>query len=239
VAKHGNRAVTSKCGSADVLEALGISTTLSPEAAARMLAEHQFAFLFAPLYHPAFKQIGPARKICAERGQRTLFNFLGPLLNPAHPSVMLIGTARPNLCEPMARVLQTLGVDRGMVVCGQAGNGHLDELSTLGENIVSEFYQENAISTSILQPMYFPIQPAKIEDLRGGDPKLNADVVCQILNGQERGPKRDAVCLNAAGALMVAGKVKTMIEGWEMAASLIDSQKAFAKLSELQKACKN
>ena len=119
VAKHGNRAVTSQAGSADVLEALGIPIDLTPAEAARSLREHNFAFFFAPNYHPAFKHISPARKLCADRGQRTIFNLLGPLLNPARPSAMLMGVPRPELCEPFAHVLQSLGVRRAMVVCGK------------------------------------------------------------------------------------------------------------------------
>ena len=133
VAKHGNRAITSKSGSADVLDALGIPTDLSPTDAAAAIAEHGFAFLFAPLYHPAFKHIAPARALCAERGQRTLFNFLGPLLNPARPTAQLIGVPRIELTKPMAKVLQHLGIQRGMVVCGRVGEQQMDELSTLGE----------------------------------------------------------------------------------------------------------
>ena len=139
VAKHGNRAVTSSVGSADVIEALGIRVDLSPADAARALRERGFAFFFAPNFHPAFKNIAPARKLCAERGQRTIFNLLGPLLNPARPSAMLVGVPRPELCEPMARALQSLGARRGMVVCGAIGNrqsaigNYLDELSTLGD----------------------------------------------------------------------------------------------------------
>ena len=125
VAKHGNRAITSQSGSADVLTALGIPTDLSPGDAAASMAMHGFAFLFAPLYHPAFKHIAPARKLCAEAGQRTLFNFLGPLLNPARPSAQLIGVPRAELTEPMAKVLQTLGIQRGMVVSGSGEGGEL------------------------------------------------------------------------------------------------------------------
>src|SRR5204863_4294839 len=113
VAKHGNRAITSQAGSADVLETLGIRIDLSPEQAAAFLRDHQFAFLFAPNYHPAFKFLSPARKLCAEQGQRTIFNILGPLLNPAHPSAQLIGVPRPSLCEPMAQVIKMLAVRRG------------------------------------------------------------------------------------------------------------------------------
>src|SRR5881394_1354144 len=150
VAKHGNRAITSQAGSADVLEALGVKIDWAPDEAARSLREHQFAFFFAPKYHPAFNNIAPARKLCAERGQRTIFNFLGPLLNPARPSAQLIGVPRAELCEPIARVLQSLGVRRGMVVSGEVSNSatdvadstFLDELSTLGKTRIAEFYQD-------------------------------------------------------------------------------------------------
>ncbi len=121
VAKHGNRAVTSKSGSADVLEALGIRIESSPEEAVQWLREHRFAFFFAPRYHPAFKGIAPARKLCAQRGQRTVFNMLGPLLNPARPTCQIVGVSSPQWCEPLAKVLQKLGLRRAMVVCGQAG----------------------------------------------------------------------------------------------------------------------
>ncbi len=234
VAKHGNRAVTSSVGSADVIEELGIRVDLSPAEAARALREHNFAFFFAPNFHPAFKNIAPARKLCAGRGQRTIFNILGPLLNPARPTAMLVGVPRPELCEPMARALQSLGTRRGMVVCGQAEGKHLDELSTLGANHVAEFYQERGFSTSILTTENFPLQPATLADLRGGDKFANAEIIRRILRGAERGPKRDAVLLNAGAALFVAGKVKSLAEGWELAAETIDSGRAEAKLAELK-----
>src|SRR5476649_1163554 len=234
VAKHGNRAVTSQAGSADVLEALGIKINLSPEEAARSLREHNFAFFFAPNYHPAFKNISPARKICAERGQRTIFNLLGPLLNPARPSAMLMGVPRPELCEPMAHVLQSLGVRRAMVVCGKvSGAGFLDELSTLGENTIAEFYQERGFTVSTTMPEQFHLQHATLADLLGGDKIANAKIVREILCGQERGPKRDAVLLNAAAALFIAGKIKSLVEGWDLAGETIDSGRADAKLAEL------
>jgi len=234
VAKHGNRAITSQAGSADVLEALGVRIDLTPAEAARSLREHHFAFFFAPNYHPAFKHIAPARKLCAERGQRTIFNFLGPLLNPARPSAMLVGVPRPELCEPLARVLQSLGVRRAMVVCGSVpAASHLDELSTLGPNLVAEFYQERGFATSVLSPEQFPVQSAKLADLIGGDCKTNAEIVRRILRGGERGPKLDAVLLNAAAALFVAGKTKSLVEGWDLAAEIIDDGRANAKLAEL------
>jgi anthranilate phosphoribosyltransferase len=234
VAKHGNRAVTSQAGSADVLEALGIKIDLSPEEAARALRERNFAFFFAPNYHPAFKNILPARKICAERGQRTIFNLLGPLLNPARPSAMLMGVPRPELCEPLAHVLQSLGVRRAMVVCGKvSGAGFLDELSTLGENSIAEFYQERGFNVSTTLPDQFPLQPATLADLLGGDKMANAKIVREILSGKERGPKRDAVLLNAAAALLVDGKTKSLSEGWDLAVETIDGGNADAKLAEL------
>jgi anthranilate phosphoribosyltransferase len=234
VAKHGNRAVTSQAGSADVLEALGIKINLSPEEAARSLRDHHFAFFFAPNYHPAFKHISPARKLLAERGQRSIFNLLGPLLNPARPSAMLMGVPRPEYCEPLAHVLQSLGVRRAMVVCGTvSATSFLDELSTLGENTIAEFYQELGFTVSTTKPEQFPLQPAALTDLVGGDKNSNAKIVREILSGRERGPKRDAVLLNAAAALFVAGKVRSQAEGWELASETIDRGRADAKLAEL------
>ena len=238
VAKHGNRAVTSLIGSADVMEALGIPFDLGPEDAARSLRQHSFAFFFAPKYHPAFKHIVPARKLCAARGQSTIFNFLGPLLNPARPSAQLLGVPRPELCEPIARVLQSLGVRRAMVVCGAVPDEHgavryLDELSPLGPTTIAEFYQEHARACSTLSPESFPGQPATVASLGGGDREVNATIIRRVLGGEERGPKRDAVLLNAAAALFVAGRTRSMTDGWELAAELIDRGQAQAKLAEL------
>jgi anthranilate phosphoribosyltransferase len=239
VAKHGNRAVTSQAGSADVLEALGIRVDLSPEEAVAFLRDHHFAFFFAPRYHPAFKHIGSTRKLCAERGQRTIFNFLGPLLNPVRPSCQLIGVPRPELCAPMAKVLKSLGVRRGMVVSGQvpangtASSAFLDELSTLGSTTVAEFYQDRGFAASALETIHFPLQKATLADLAGGNRETNAVIVQRLLGGEERGPKRDAVLLNCAAALFVAGRARSMIEGWELAADLLDTGKAQAKLKEL------
>ena len=261
VAKHGNRAATSAAGSADVLEALGVPLNLTPAAAATALREHGFAFFFAPNYHPAFKHIASARKRCAARGQRTIFNFLGPLLNPVRPSAMLLGVPRPELCEPIAQVLQSLGVRRAMVVCGEVteekaepltrpaatlspSDGerdgvrgspvrYLDEISTLGETTVAEFYQERGFTVSKFNPESFPLQPATLADLVGGDKLANAETARRILRGDERGPKRDAVLLNAAAALFVAGACKSLVEGWELAGRLIDDGRAARKLAQL------
>ncbi len=238
VAKHGNRASTSSTGSADVLAALGIPWQLEPDQAVAALRKHGFAFFFAPKYHPAFRHIAPARKLCAARGQPTIFNFLGPLLNPVCPTASLVGVTRPALCEPLAGVLQSLGVQRGLVVCGSVGadavsGPFLDELSPLGPTRLAEFYQERALTSSILSPELFPIQPAHLDDLKGGDAAANAELIRRILSGQERGPKRDAVLLNSAGALFVAGRAKSLLEGWDLAADVIDNGSARRKLAQL------
>lgn len=236
VAKHGNRAITSKSGSADVLEALGIPVDLSPDAAARSIAEHGFAFLFAPRFHPAFKGIAPARKACADRGQRTIFNFLGPLVNPARPTAQLLGVSRPELVEPMARTLQSLGLRRAMVVSGNVpGHGNLDELSTLGDNRVAEFYQDRAFATSTWSPMDFPAGPAQLEDLAGGDCRENAGILLRLLGGEEHGPRRDAVLMNAAAALFVAGRTRSMGEGWDLADRVLTDRAALKTVEALRK----
>jgi anthranilate phosphoribosyltransferase len=237
VAKHGNRASTSTIGSADVMEALGIPFDFGPVEAAQCLLEHGFVFFFAPKYHPAFRHITPARKLCAEQGKTTIFNVLGPLLNPARPTAMLVGVPRPQLCEPIARVLQSLGVRRAMVVCGavpgENGVRYLDELSTLGPSTIAEFYQQRGLAVSELGIELFPVQPASLADLRGGDREINASIIRRVLGGAERGPKRDAVLLNAAAALFVAGAAGNLVEGWQQAADVIDSGRAWRKLNEL------
>jgi anthranilate phosphoribosyltransferase len=251
VAKHGNRAITSQAGSADVLETLGIRIDLGPADAARWLATHQFAFLFAPHYHPAFRYIAPARKLCAEQGQRTIFNFLGPLLNPARPTIQLMGVPRPDLCESLGRVLQSLGIRRGMVVSGSvpippddpatepdrgqdpANQRWLDELSTLGTNTIAEFHHERAFSLSQWSPSDLPLRPATLADLAGGDREANAAIVRQIVTGLDQGPRRDAVLLNSAAALFLAERAASLAEGWDRAAQLIDTGTVQRKLEDL------
>ncbi|MGN6385067.1 MAG: anthranilate phosphoribosyltransferase [Verrucomicrobiota bacterium] len=233
VAKHGNRAITSQAGSADVLDELGIPTTFTPKEAAKSLSEVHFAFFFAPSYHPAFKHIGPCRKICAERGHRTIFNFLGPLLNPVRPRAQLLGVPRPELCLPLAEVLRELGSRRVMVVSGATPNGHLDELSILGGSSIAEFYHDKGFHNSILDARDFGIQPCSLEELRGGDRRENARILRRILAGEERGAKLSAVLLNSAAALFIAGKVKSLTEGLEFSDELIRSGKALKKLDQL------
>jgi anthranilate phosphoribosyltransferase len=239
VAKHGNRASTSLVGSADVMEALGIPFDLGAEQAGKALSRDGFAFFFAPKYHPAFKHIGPARRMCAERGQPTIFNFLGPLLNPACPSAMLIGVARPELCQPLAEVLQSLGVRRAMVVCGAVpgGNGapnrYLDEVSPLGPTAVAAFFPGQSLRSYTLSLEGLPLQPMVLEDLRGGGREVNAGIIRSILRGEERGPKRDAVLLNAAAAFVVAGRVETLPAGWQLADEVLGQGAALRKLESL------
>lgn len=234
VAKHGNRAITSRCGSADVLEGLGIRIDLAPEAAAQALRDRNFSFFFAPRYHPAFKEVGPARKLCADRGMRTLFNFLGPLLNPASPSRQLLGVAQPSLCEPMARVLLDLKLERAMVVSGKVDERFLDEMSTLGPTHVAEFNEKGEWLEEDYDPAPLPLQPAVLADLEGGGVADNVAIVCAILQGQDRGPRRDAVLLNASAALRLGARVTTIMNGWEMAAELIDSGRVWEKVLELR-----
>lgn len=234
VAKHGNRAITSQSGSADVLEALGIPIDLPASQAAEVLRDHGFVFLMAPLYHPAFKHIAPARRRCADQGQRTIFNFIGPLLNPARPSSQLIGVSRGDLCEPLARVLQSLGVRRGMVVSGSTGTCSMDELSILGDNRIAEFYQDRGFSVSTLSPADLGLLPASLADLAGGDKHRNAELVLNVLSGRDRGPKRDAVLLNSGAALFVAGAVSSIAEGWELGGRWIDEGRVVAKIEALR-----
>lgn len=233
VAKHGNRAITSMAGSAEVLEALEVPIDLTPEQAAESLRAHGFAFFFAVKYHPAFQHIGPARKLCAERGQRTIFNIMGPLLNPARPNVQLVGVPRPHFCQPVAVVLEELGLRRAMVVCGQAGEAWLDELSTIGPSTTAEFEPGVEPKSGTLSPSEVGISFARLEDLRGGDKFANAEIIRAILDGRERGAKRDAVLLNVGAALHVAGRTESMVAGIKAGAQVIDSGAAAAKLRQL------
>lgn len=236
VAKHGNRAVTSRCGSADVLDALGVSIHLSPAESAAQLRDHCFTFLFAPSYHPAFKAIGPARRLCAAKNRRTVFNAMGPLLNPARPTAQLVGVSQPALVEPMARALQGLGVRRAMAAAGEAPpRGWLDELSILGVNEVAEYYQDRGLNVSRWTAGFLPLQPARLEDLAGGGPAENAACIEALLAGADRSPRRDAVLLNAGAGLMLGGLTRTIAEGWDLAAAAIDSGRASATLAALRR----
>jgi anthranilate phosphoribosyltransferase len=229
VVKHGNRGITSKCGGADVLEALGIPLDLSPRAA---LDAAGCCFLFAPLYHPSFKAVAPVRKALAEEGKATIFNLLGPLLNPAHLDFQLAGVFEPKLLPLYAEAFRLLGRARGWTVHGAGG---LDEVSTLG---TSEIYAVEAgtMRRFSIQPEVLGLAPAVIADLQGGDARKNAELLEEILRGRERGPKRDIVVLNAACALVVAGLCRDLSTGMAMAGSALDSGSAHAVLIRLREA---
>lgn len=224
VAKHGNRAASSKSGAADVLEALGVNITVPPEQSAKMLEKIGICFLFAQNYHIAMKYVGPVRK---ELGIRTIFNILGPLANPAGANMELMGVYDEELVEPLARVLFNLGVKNAMVVYGQ---DKLDEISMSAPTTVCEI-KDGVFNNYVIQPEDFGYSRCKKEDLEGGTPAENAEITRAILNG-EKGPKRDAVALNSGAALYIAGKAATIQEGVKMAEELIDSGKAMEKLEE-------
>lgn len=225
VAKHGNRSVSSQCGSADVLEALGVNIAAPPDVAAACLREVGLAFLFAPTFHPAMKHAAQARK---DLGVRTAFNLLGPLTNPARPARQIVGVPRPELTELLARALSLLGSERAWVVHGADG---LDELSTTGYTKVSEC-RGLSVQTFYVHPADFGLAKATPESLKGGDAATNAKIVRAVLGGQP-GRARDVVLLNAGAALFVGGQAPTVRDGITQAAAAIDSGAATTVLDRL------
>ena len=226
VAKHGNRSVSSRSGSADVLEALGVNLALSPEDVARAVETIGMGFMFAPALHPAMKYaIGPRREI----GIRTIFNVLGPLTNPAWANVQLLGVYDPMLTRPLAEVLGRLGSKRAWVVHGEGG---LDELSLLGKSVVAQ-WDKNEVKEFVIRPEDAGLKPCKAEDLKGGDAEENARILKDIISG-EKGPKRDMVLLNAGAAIFLADKAKSLREGVVLAAESIDSMEAMRRLEALK-----
>lgn len=226
VAKHGNRSVSSRCGSADVLKALGVKIDISPEKVERCINDIGIGFLFAPLYHPAMRHaIGPRQEI----GIRTIFNILGPLTNPAGASCQVIGVYSSHLTERLARVLVNLGATHCMVVHGSDG---LDEITITGETTVSEGYGGN-VKTYTVRPGDFGMRTGTIEDIRGGDAMDNARIIEKVLNG-EIGPRRDIVVLNAAAGIFVGGKTANFKTAIQIAEESIDSGKALEKLEALR-----
>lgn len=223
IAKHGNRAASSKSGTADCQEALGINIQLTPEQCVALLEEEGFCFFFAQKYHTSMKYVGAIRK---ELGFRTVFNILGPLTNPCNPDIQLLGVYDELLVEPLAKVLMNLGVKQGLVVYGQ---DKLDEISISAPTTVCDF-KEGRYKTYVISPEDFGLEKGTKEDLVGGTPEENAQITLDILNGVEKGPKRTAVLMNAGAALYAAGKAECIAEGIKMAAELIDSGKALAKL---------
>ena len=227
VSKHGNRAASSKCGTADCLEALGVNIDEDPAKCRELLEKVGICFFFAQKYHNSMKYVGAIRK---ELGFRTVFNILGPLTNPAHPKRQLLGVYDEYLIEPLAKVLMELGVKRGMVVYG---TDKLDEISLSAPTKVCEI-KDGSLHTYEIKPEDFGLSRCKKEDLSGGDPKENAAITLSILNG-EKGAKRDAVLLNAGAALYIGEKAKSMQEGINLAARLIDSKKALKVLEDFIK----
>lgn len=225
VAKHGNRSVSSKCGSADVLQALGVRIDMDPATASMCLTDAGITFLFAPVFHPAMRHAAQARK---ELGVRTAFNLLGPLTNPARPSRQVVGVPRPELTELLARTLLALGTERAWVVHGADG---LDELSTTGHTKVSEV-RDGAVHTFYVHPADFGLPKAVPADLAGGDAETNAAIVTGILSGRQ-GAARDVVLLNAGAALLVAGAAASVQDGMAQAAGVIDSGRAADVLARL------
>jgi anthranilate phosphoribosyltransferase len=226
VAKHGNRSVSSRCGSADLLEALGINITATPDVVERCLDEAGIAFFFAPIFHPSMRHVGPTRK---ELGIRTAFNLLGPLTNPAGATRQLVGVPRPELTELVARSLALLGAERAWVVHGADG---LDEISTTGYTKVSEC-RDGAVNTFYVHPSDFNLAKAAPEALRGGDAAENAAIARRVLEG-ESGAPRDIVLLNAGVSLLIAGAAGTVQEGIARAAEAIDRGAAAATLESLR-----
>ena len=225
VAKHGNRAASSLCGTADCLEALGVNIEQSPEKCVELLKEAGMCFFFAQKYHSSMKYVGPIRK---ELGFRTVFNILGPLTNPAMPTMQLLGVYDEYLVEPLAQVLVSLGVKRGMVVYGM---DKLDEISLSAPTKVCEI-KDGWFKTTMIKPEDFGFERCTKDDLKGGAPAENAQITRDILNGQ-KGHKRNAVLMNAGAALYIGGKAESMKDGVKLAAELIDSGKATETLNKL------
>ncbi len=228
VAKHGNRSVSSKCGSADVLEKLGVKIDVTPEKAEKMLQEINICFLFAPLYHASMKFAMPARK---QLSMRTIFNILGPLSSPAAANMCLIGVYDESLVAPLAMVLKNLGVKRAMVVCGHDG---LDEISLCTSTTVCEVNGEY-INSFFLNPRQLDLPLCDPSALKGGSIEENAKIALDILSGKERGAKRNMVLLNAAACIYMSNSNQTLRECVKIAEDIIDSGKALNKLNEFIK----
>ncbi|MDE6539107.1 MAG: anthranilate phosphoribosyltransferase [Ruminococcus sp.] len=226
VAKHGNRAASSLCGTADCLEALGVNINLEPEKCRQLLNEVGFCFFFAQKYHTSMKYVAPIRK---ELGIRTVFNILGPLTNPANPKMHLLGVYDRSLVEPVAEVLMKLGSKNGMVVYG---TDKLDEISMSAPTAVCE-YQNGWIKNYEITPEQFGFERCTKEDLKGGTPSENAEITRKIISGEIQGHKRNAVLLNAGASIYIGGKADSMAEGVKLAGELIDSGKALETLEKL------
>jgi anthranilate phosphoribosyltransferase len=239
VVKHGNRGITSKSGGADVLEELGIRLDLPAEGFRRCLDEAGVGFLFAPAYHPAFKAVAGVRKQLAAKGTRTIFNLIGPLLNPAKPECQLVGVFSREWCPVFAEILQRLGRESAWAVHGTTGDGRsVDELSLMGSTRICKAGSFQEISDEEVRPRDFGMQHAEVEDLAGGDATVNAAILKAILEGRDTGPKRDMVLLNAGAAIACAGLSDDMGDGIEIARKVIDDGSAMERLRVLQATAK-
>lgn len=235
VVKHGNRGITSKSGGADVLEALGIRLDIPPERFRNCLEKAGVGFLFAPAYHPAFKAVVGVRKELAARGVRTIFNLVGPLLNPARPQCQLVGVFERSLCPVFVEILQRLGRESAWAVHGTTSDGRsVDEMSLMGSTRICKAGTIQEPIDEEVRPRDFGLQHAGVEDLRGGDAKVNAGILQAILSGSETGPKRDMVLLNAGAAIACAGLADDIGHGVEISRRLIDDGSALDRLAALQ-----
>ena len=229
VVKHGNRAITSKCGGADVLEELGVKIDLPPERLRECVERNGLGFVFAPAYHPAFKAIGPVRRALAEQGIPTIFNLLGPLLNPARPAHQLVGIFSPALLPKYAEALAALGRARAWAVHGSG----MDELSLCGPTDVREV-AEGLVRERLVDPVELGLTLCSVQDLQGGNRGINAELLLAILDGSERGPRADIVALNAAAGLVITGIAADLTAGLTLAREQIANGKARGKLEALR-----
>ncbi len=228
IAKHGNRASSSKCGSADVLETLGVNINLSPDQAQKVLESSGIVFLFAPLYHPVFKILGPVRK---ELGFRTVFNYLGPFLNPAQVKHQLLGVPDLEIAKKLSKVASKLNYNHLIIIVSDEG---IDEISLSSNTHVFEI-KKDQIKNTKLDPVQLGFKKSSINQIQGGDAKMNAEIIRNILSNKEQGPKKDIILLNSAAALMIAGRVKDLKEGINIAAEIIKNGSAKKVLDNLIK----
>ncbi|MFZ4763316.1 MAG: anthranilate phosphoribosyltransferase [Roseimicrobium sp.] len=237
IIKHGNRGITGKCGGADVLEALGLSIVREPTELARCVRDVGVGFIFAPKYHPAFQAVVAARKLLAAEGQRSIFNLLGPLLNPVQPAHQLLGVFEEKLVPIFAKILVELGRKAAWVVHGTTGDGRgMDELSSLGPNTVA-IVQEGNIEQTTLDPAPLGFVNAALSDLVGGGADENADILEGVLTGRLKGPKRDLAVLNAAAGFVISGKANDLLAGKALAEDLLNRGAAHVKLRALVDWC--
>jgi len=237
VVKHGNRGITSKSGGADVLEELGVRIDLPPDGFRRCLEKAGIGFMFAPLYHPAFKAVVGVRKSLASRGVRTIFNLIGPLLNPVKPQCQLVGVFSRDLCPDFAEILQRLDRESAWVVHGTTGDGRsVDEVSLMGSTRICKSGTYQDMVDEEVRPRDFGLTHAEVDDLRGGDAKSNAAILEAVLSGSETGPKRDMVLMNSGAALACAGLADDMGDGIRISLEMIRSGAALERLNLLRKA---